>query len=120
MANLFPEFIPNWINGVEVTAYGAEQFDKLNPHNGQLLAHVARSRAADIDQAVNAANQAQRDWANIPPVKRGMILHDVTMALKQHRETVARIVALETGKSYKLALGETDGAIELGIFYASE
>jgi len=49
-----------------------------------------------------------------------MILHDVVMALKQQRETMARIVALETGKSFKLALGETDGAIELGIFYASE
>ena len=57
---------------------------------------------------------------NVPPVKRGMILHDVTMALKQNREQVARIVALETGKSYKMSLGETDGAIELGIFYASE
>ena len=78
------------------------------------------SRETDVDDAVRAAHQAQIAWANVPPVKRGMILHDVTMALKQNREQVARIVALETGKSYKMSLGETDGAIELGIFYASE
>jgi aldehyde dehydrogenase (NAD+) len=42
------------------------------------------------------------------------------MALKQQRETVAQIVAAETGKSYAAALGETDGAVELGLFYAGE
>lgn len=115
-----PNFIPNRIDGLEVAALAEEQFDKLNPHDGTVLARVARSRAADIEQAVQVARAAQRAWADTPPVKRGMILHDVTLALKRERETMARIVALETGKSFKLALGETDGAIELGIFYASE
>src|SRR4029077_19934000 len=40
--------------------------------------------------------------------------------LKQERARIARIVALETGKSYVNALGETDGAIELGLFFARE
>lgn len=120
MSNLIPEFIPNWIDGAEIGARDGERFEKLNPHDGRVIAHVARSRAADIDNAVRAAQNAQRAWADVPPVRRGMMLHDVAMALKQNRETMARLVALETGKSYKLALGETDGAIELGIFYASE
>ncbi len=120
MENLIPEFIPNWIDGAQVTARANQQFEKINPHDGHVLTRVARSRAADIDDAVTAAQRAHRAWADVPPVRRGMMLHDVTMALKQNRETMARIVALETGKSYKLALGETDGAIELGIFYASE
>lgn len=120
MTDLIPKFIPNWINGEQLATRAEEQFEKLNPHDGQVITRVARSRAADTDDAVHAAHEAQRAWADVPPVKRGMMLHDVTMALKQQRETVARIVALETGKSYKMALGETDGAIELGIFYASE
>ncbi len=115
-----PEKIPNHINGIETPARAGEWFEKLNPHDGQKICLVARSRAADIDDAVNAAQRAQIEWANVPPVKRGLILHEVVLALKQHREQVARIVSLETGKSYKLALGETDGAIELGLFYASE
>ena len=51
----------------------------------------------------------------MPPVRRGHILHAVAMRLREQREEVARIVALETGKSYPSALGETDGAIELGL-----
>jgi acyl-CoA reductase-like NAD-dependent aldehyde dehydrogenase len=117
---LIPEKIRNQINGVETSARSDEWFEKINPHNGQPICRVARSRVQDIDDAVSAAQRAQPAWADIPPVKRGLILHEVVLALKQHRELVARIVALETGKSFKLALGETDGAIELGLFYASE
>jgi aldehyde dehydrogenase (NAD+) len=40
--------------------------------------------------------------------------------LLARREEVARVVHLETGKSYKEALGETDGAIALGRFMAGE
>lgn len=54
------------------------------------------------------------------PVRRGQILHDLAMGLKQQRTAVAQIVARETGKSYKDALGETDGSVALGLFFAGE
>jgi len=117
---LFPQETPNWIDGVERSALSGELFDKQNPADGTLLCRVARSRAEDVQQAVGAARQAQPEWAGLPPVKRGEILHDVAMGLREHREEIARIVALETGKSHKDALGETSGAISLGLFFAGE
>lgn len=116
----FPSKIPNWIAGEERAAQSEQWFDKLNPHDGQRLSHVARSRTEDVNQAVAAAKAAQPAWAALPAVKRGLMLHDLAMGLRAQRELVARIVAVETGKSYKNALGETDGAIELGLFYAGE
>lgn len=120
MSQLFPEFVPNLIAGAETPAFGGETFEKYSPHTGRVITHVARSGAPDVDAAVAAAKRAQSAWANMPPVRRGMILHDVTMALKQERDQMARVVAREAGRSFKNALGETDGAIELGIFYSSE
>lgn len=120
MSQLFPEFVPNLVAGAETLARGGETFEKYSPHTGRVITQVARSRASDVDDAVAAAKHAQAAWANLPPVRRGMILHDVTMALKQKRDEMARVVAQEAGRSLKNALGETDGAIELGIFYASE
>lgn len=120
MSQLFPELVPNLIAGAETLARGGETFEKYSPHTGRVITQVARSRASDVDDAVAAAKHAQAAWANLPPVRRGMILHDVTMALKQKRDEMARVVAQEAGRSLKNALGETDGAIELGIFYASE
>jgi acyl-CoA reductase-like NAD-dependent aldehyde dehydrogenase len=117
---MLPQVIPNWVNGLEQPAYNGGQFDKMNPATGSVLCRVARSQSADIDQAVAAAQAAQPAWAALPPVRRGHILHALVMGLRDCREEIARIVALETGKSYPSALGETDGAIECGLFMAGE
>lgn len=112
--------IGNWIGGVERGSRAGEHFDKRSPHDGELLARVARSRAADVADAVSAASAAAEGWARTPGVKRGEILHAVVAGMVEHRGALARIVALETGKSPKDALGETDGAIALGRFMAGE
>ncbi len=117
---LFPPEVPNWINGRECLAIAGESFEKLNPANGVLLCRVARSRTEDIKEAVKAAKEALENWAYMPPVRRGEILHNIAMGVREHREEVAQIVALETGKSFKLALEETDGAIAQGMFMAGE
>ena len=115
-----PDTVPNWIGGRERMAVQREFFDKLDPADGSKLCRVARSRAEDVAQAVAAAKEAQPSWADVPPVERGMILHAIVRGMENRREEIAAIVAAETGKSPKAALGETGGAIALGIFYASE
>ena len=80
----------------------------------RLLCRVALSGAEDVRQAVEAAKRAQPAWADVPPVRRGMILHDIVLGMKAHQKELAEIVAADTGKSYKDAYGETGGAIALG------
>ena len=117
---IFPAQIPNWIQGQERPALAGEMFDKLNPATGRHLCRVARSRAGDVLQAVRSARESQLVWAETPPVIRGEILHEMAERLRKRREEVAQIVALETGKSFKSALAETDGAVALGFFMAGE
>jgi len=81
---------------------------------------LARSNKEDIDDAVKSALAAYPEWSETPPVNRGMLLHNLVLKMKENREDIAKIVALETGKSFNEALGETDGATSLGIFYAGE
>lgn len=115
-----PNIVKNWIDGVQGEANGGECFPKLSPANGSVICQVCRSKEADVAEAVNAAKQAQVAWRSIPAVKRGIALHDIAMGLKKHRQKMARIVALETGKSITEAQGEVDGAIQLGLFMAGE
>lgn len=115
-----PQQIPNWVAGHERPAISGALFDKLNPADGSLLSRVARSDSADVSAAVASAKAAQPGWADVTPVRRGEVLRDIAIGLKQRREEVARTVATETGKSFKDALGETDGAIALGFFMAGE
>ena len=97
---LFPEKIPNWINGREQESSSGELFDKLNPANGKLLSRVARSNAEDVVRAVIAAKQAQPAWAGIPAVQRGMVLHDIVKGMQERQEELAQVVAVETRQNH--------------------
>ena len=115
-----PDTIPNWINGEECAAVSGQTFDKLSPHSGRKLCQVVRSNENDVRIAIQAAKTAQAAWADLTPVQRGDILHDITLAMRNNREEIATIVAAETGMSFKAALGETGGAIAQGEFMAGE
>lgn len=118
--SLYPSEIKNWVGGVELPAAAGEWFNKLRPHDGSEMCRVARSHETDAAAAVQASRAAQPGWAALTPVRRGEILVEACLALRRHREDVARVVAAETGKSHKSALAETDGAIQLGLFFAGE
>jgi acyl-CoA reductase-like NAD-dependent aldehyde dehydrogenase len=116
----FPETLGNWIGGEDRAAASGDLFDKTSPHDGVVLCRVARSQEVDVSAAVAAAAAAQAEWAAMPAVQRGDGLHGVVMGLKARSEEMARTVALETGKSFSEALGETGGAIQQGLFMAGE
>ncbi len=117
---LIPNDIPNFIDGQESAAAGGETFPKFNPATGETLCRVARSRDADIQRAVAAATRAQAAWADLTVVRRGDLLREAALLMRARQTDVAEIVALETGKSRKDALGETGAAIEMGMFVAGE
>lgn len=114
------DLIGNLIDGQKTGAKSGKAVNKLSPVDGGVLCRIAGSGPEDVNEAVEAAAKAQSAWAETSPVKRGAILHDVAMALRARREDMAKMVALETGKAFKEALGETDGAIALGLFFAGE
>jgi aldehyde dehydrogenase (NAD+) len=115
-----PSQIPNWINGAERPAIAGAWFDKLDPSSGKLLHSAARSGADDIGLSVQAAKDAYPAWSGMPAVQRGLILQRIVQGMQNRREQIADIVAEETGKSPKDARGETDAAIQCGLFYAGE
>jgi aldehyde dehydrogenase (NAD+) len=115
-----PTTIPNWIAGKEVEAASGETFPKVSPVSGKVLSGAARSRAGDVERAIQSARNAQKDWAGRTPVERGDLLLAITQAMRRHENEIAAIVAAETGMSLKQARGETGGAIAQGEFMAGE
>ena len=115
-----PSVVPNQIGGADAFAAEGRTFSKVDPATGREICQVARSTAADVRLAVERAKQAQPAWAAQTVVKRGDILRRIAMLMQEHRDAIATLVARETGKSKKDALGETDAAIEMGFFVAGE
>jgi aldehyde dehydrogenase (NAD+) len=112
--------IENIVAGEEQPAASGQTFEKLAPATGEVLSLAARSQADDVDAAVTAAAAAQPSWAARTVEERSRILRRVAQLLERDRDSVAAVVAAETGKSPGDAKGETDGAIELGYFMAGE
>lgn len=115
-----PAIVLNVVDGQEVGALAGERFDKRAPATGRPLVSVARSRAADVRGAVAAARCAQPAWADATVTSRGDVLRAIALALRERLDDVARLVALETGKSLKDARGETTAAVEMGMFVAGD
>ncbi|MCW5943008.1 MAG: aldehyde dehydrogenase [Fimbriimonadaceae bacterium] len=117
---MFDHEVLNWIDGQERPAEAAETFVKRSPASDEALSRVSRSRAEDVQRAVEGAVAAQPRWSNLPAVVRGRTLRAIAEAMRAERETLAMVVHVETGKSMKDARGETDGAIDLAHFFAGE
>jgi aldehyde dehydrogenase (NAD+) len=120
MVKQVPSVIPNQIGGTDARPADGRTFAKVDPATGREICQVARSSKADVDRAVSLAVKAQPAWAAMTPVKRGEILRTLAILMQGQREAIAALVARETGKSKKDALGETDAAIEMGFFVAGE
>ncbi len=117
---MIPDEIPNLIGGEARPAASGGWLDKLRPADGTLLCRVARSGAEDVRAAVEAARAAQPAWAERTAVDRGDVVRELALRLKERREEASQLVAEETGKPIELARGETDAAVEMGLFVAGE
>jgi len=116
----FPKEILNWINNEPCPAESGEWFDKYNPANGKVLGRAARSNCLDVKKALEAALMACQSWGEKTAVARGDVMRTIALDMSNRKDDIARIVALETGKSKADALGETEAAIEMGLFVAGE
>ena len=112
--------VTNLIDGRALPARAGAWLDKLRPADETLLFRVARSGADDVGDAVASARSAQPAWAERTAVARGDVVRELALLLRERREEASAIVAEETGKPAALALGETDAAVEMGLFVAGE
>ena len=115
-----PTIVLNQVGSELAPATDGRTFVKKDPATGRTLCEVARSSAADVALAVAKAKAAQPAWAATTVVRRGDILRNIALLMRERRDAIAALVAKETGKSRKDALGETDAAIEMGFFVAGE
>ena len=115
-----PSVIPNHVGGQDMRPLEGRSFAKVDPATGREICQVARSTRADAELAIELARKAQPAWAAMTVAKRGEILRKIAILMQGQRDAIATLVARETGKSKKDALGETDAAIEMGFFVAGE
>jgi aldehyde dehydrogenase (NAD+) len=116
----YPQRVVHWIDDAAVESASGETFAKPNPATGEVLAQVARGTRDDARRCVDVAERTFAAWSQTPVIRRSEILRDATLLMRERQREIAAIVAAETGKSQKDAMGEVGAAIEMGFFIAGE
>ena len=110
--------LKNYIGGEWVESTSEKSEVVYNPATGEELAVVPLSTKEEVDQAVQAANEAFKTWSQVPVPKRGRILFKYQQLLVEHWDELARLVTVENGKSFAEAQGEVLRGIECVEFAA--
>jgi acyl-CoA reductase-like NAD-dependent aldehyde dehydrogenase len=69
-----------------------------NPATEETLAEVGLPSDDQVDAAIAAAREAAREWAAMPAIERGELLHEVATRLRARTDEIARVMTLEGGK----------------------
>lgn len=89
-----------YIGGRLVDAQSQETFTTINPANGEVLANVQRASQADVEKAVVAAEQGQKQWAALTATERSRILLKAVALLRERNDELAKLETLDTGKPF--------------------
>ena len=88
----------NYIGGKWVDAVDGETFDNTSPITGQVICEVARSKAADIEKALDAAHQAAPAWGKTSVAQRAVMLNKIADRMEEHLEAIALAETWDNGK----------------------
>ncbi len=93
--------IQNLINGKSRPAISGEVFESTTPVDGTLICSVAKSNAADINDAAEAARAAFPAWRDMPALDRKKIIQNIGRLIEQRAEEIALCECWDTGQAYK-------------------
>jgi aldehyde dehydrogenase len=101
---LFPERYDNFIGGKWVAPLDGEYVENVTPVNGRPFVKVARSKAADVELALDAAHAAQLRWGLTSTTERSNLLLKIADRMEQHLEELAVAETWDNGKPVRETL----------------
>ena len=97
----------NWWNGK------GEIISSYSPVDGKLIGQIDTATKDDFNKAIEQAEIAWKQWRLIPAPKRGEIVRQIGIALRDHKEKLGNLVSYEMGKSLQEGLGEVQEMIDI-------
>ncbi|WP_228002427.1 aldehyde dehydrogenase [Nocardia australiensis] len=94
----------NFIGGQWVAPVEGRYFENPSPVDGQTFCEVARSSAADIELALDAAHQAADAWGHTAATERANILNKIADRIEANLEPLAVAETWDNGKPVRETL----------------
>ena len=94
----------NFIGGEFVAPVNGQYMDNVSPVNGEVFCQVARSDAADIEKALDAAHAAADAWGKTAVAERSNVLLRIADRMEQNLELLAVAETWDNGKAVRETL----------------
>ncbi|HWL12699.1 MAG TPA: alpha-ketoglutaric semialdehyde dehydrogenase GucD [Ureibacillus sp.] len=111
----------NFINNEWVESLSQETIKSINPANKEeVVGYVQNSTTEDLEKAVQAADQAKKEWRKLGQAARGQLLFKAANIIEERLDDIAETMTREMGKTLPEAKGETARGIAILRYYAGE
>jgi aldehyde dehydrogenase len=97
----FKERYDNFINGAFSKPVHGEYFENISPIDGKPFTMAARSNAADIELALDAAHAAFATWSKTSVTERSNILLKIADVMEQNLDYLAAVETIDNGKAIR-------------------
>ena len=95
---------------------GGALLESYSPVDGQLIAKVKMSTAADYEKVMQSATEAFKTFRVMPAPARGEIVRQFGEKLRQKKDALGKLVSYEMGKSLQEGYGEVQEMIDICDF----
>lgn len=96
-----------WIKG------SGSVISSFSPVDGKEIAQVNMASQKNYNQVIQTAQEAFKIWRKIPAPKRGEIIRQTGVALRENKDALGRLVSYEMGKSLQEGWGEVQEMIDI-------
>ncbi len=100
----------NWIKST------GETISSYSPVDGKLIGSVTTADKNGYETVITKAEEAFAIWRTWPAPKRGEVVRQIGEALRQHKESLVKLVSYEMGKSLQEGYGEVQEMIDICDF----
>lgn len=110
-----------FINGEFIEANSKERFERVSPSHDEVIGTYPLGAQVDTRAAIQAARVAfdKGPWPRLSGAERAKAIRKVAELIDQHKEELALIEALESGKPIAQAIGEVEGTVGLWYYAAT-
>jgi aldehyde dehydrogenase (NAD+) len=105
--------LPGASYGDQWFAGSGDWIEVHSPATGELLAKVEQASEADYNTVTGQAMKAFEFWRAVPAPRRGDIVRQFAVALREKKDMLGRLVSLEMGKILTEGLGEVQEMIDV-------
>jgi malonate-semialdehyde dehydrogenase (acetylating)/methylmalonate-semialdehyde dehydrogenase len=105
--------INHFIGGASFTGSSGRFSDVFNPNTGEVQARVQLATAAEMDRAVQAAQDAFEGWSSTNPQRRARVMFEFKRLVEANMDELAEMLSAEHGKVIADAKGDVARGLDV-------